>query len=266
MSVLAVLFSALIGLIFHGDVEKPATNIVWHWEDEFSKGERQKIENLLFNVTQAVEETLGVYPFDLHFHMYRRNGSREPVPWANTRRHSIQGVNFHVDPTYSLQTFLEDWTAPHEISHLSVPFVGRDNSWFAEGYASFMQYQIMERLGIYTEDQVIAKYKGKIDRVKNHYDRNQDFVTVAKELQRRNRYSDMYWGSATFFINLDKALKIHYDITLPDLVKEYLNCCRMEDESIEEIIASWDRILGSSSCRDLLMKYRTDPASELFGF
>ena len=60
--------------------EVPRTNIVWHWEDRFSPGETIKIESWLNSVTNAVEETLGAYPFDLHFYIYRRSGSREPEP------------------------------------------------------------------------------------------------------------------------------------------------------------------------------------------
>lgn len=248
----------------HDNMEEAQTNIVWHWEDYFTSTEQQKIENWLQRVTEAVDETLGAYPFDVHYHIYRRNESREPVPWANTRRHSLQGVNFHIDPTYSLQEFLDDWTAPHEISHLSIPYLGRSYAWFAEGYASFMQYQIMETLGIYTTDQVIDKYAGRMDRIKPYYDRNQDFVTVAKELQSRNRYSDMYWGGASFFLRLNESLGEKYGISLTQLMHEYLACCRMSDGTFEEVIASWDRILGGSACSDLLHSYTTKPSSELF--
>ena len=238
-------------------------NIVWYWEDDFDSVERKKVERWLTEVNGAVEATLGVYPFEMHFHIYRRNNSREPVPWANTRRDDMQGVNFHIDPTYPLQSFLDDWTAPHEISHLSIPFLGRNYAWFAEGYASFMQYQIMERLGIYTNDQLSEKYAGKLKRVKPLYDRDKDFVTVAKELQSRNRYSDMYWGGASFFLNLDESLKRMHNISLTELIQEYLTCCRMEDDTLEEVIDSWDRIIGGTACSELLNSYRTEPASEV---
>lgn len=244
--------------------EKLDTGIVWHWEDIFSSVEKQQVEQWLTRVHQAVETTLGIYPFEIHFHIYRQNGSLEPVPWANTIRHSRQGVDFYIDPTYTLQSFLDDWTAPHEISHLSIPYLGSQHAWFAEGYASFMQYQIMERLGIYTQDQVKKKYAGKIEKARPYYDRPQDFVTVARELQSKNRYSDMYWGSASFFMRLDESLKMEYNLSLTTLIKEYLKCCRLGDDTIEEVILSWDQIVGGSTCSNMLKAYQTKPASNFF--
>ena len=107
--------------------------IVWHWEDRFSRQEQQKLKKWLFTITYGVEQTLGIYPFEVHYYIHRRNFASEPVPWANTDRNYKQSVHFHVDPSFSFQEFIDDWTAPHEISHLSIPFVGRNQSWFSEG-------------------------------------------------------------------------------------------------------------------------------------
>ena len=243
--------------------EEPGVNIIWHWEDLFSPDEKVKVESWLLSVTKAVESTLGIYPFDLNFYLYRRSGSHEPVPWANTQRNSGQGVNFHIDPSYSLESFLADWTAPHEISHLSLPYLGRSNAWFAEGYASFLQYQVMEKMGVYSADEVMTRYKNKLAMALPYYKGDQDMVTIAKSLQKKHLYPQMYWGSASFFIRLDQGLQKKYDTTLPDLIKAYQLCCRMEDQSIEEVIKSWDRILEGTACSDLMKTYQNAPASEI---
>ena len=260
MLFVSIIFSAILGF---APVEEPHTSIVWHWEDEFSRAEQGKVEDWLNNVTGAVESTLGVYPFTLHFYIHRRKGSSEPVPWASTRRYSVQGVDFYIDPSYSLQTFLDDWTAPHEISHLSIPYLGREHAWFAEGFASYMQYQIMQKLGICSEQQVREIYAEKIDRVKPYYDSDRDFVSVSKELQSRNHYSVMYWGGASYFMQIDKRLRLEYGQELTGFINEYLDCCRMKDMSFEELIESWDRLLGEPLFSDMLQSYQTSPASEI---
>ncbi len=127
-----------------------------------------------------------------------------------------------------------------------------------------MQNQVMDRLGILIEEQVSEKYAGKIERVRPRYDREQDFVTVSKELQSRHRYSDMYWGGASFFLHLNDSLKKMYHTTLAELIQQYQACCRLEDDSLEDVIASWDQILGGSACSDLLKYYKTEPASNIF--
>ncbi len=243
--------------------EEPRSNIVWHWEEKFSAEEQEKVEAWLLKVTVATEATLGIYPFELHYFIHRREGSSEPVPWASTRRNSLQGVDFHIDPSYPLQAFLDDWTAPHEISHLSIPFLGREHSWFAEGYASFMQYQLMQTMGICSPEQVNEIYAGKIERCRPSYERDQDFVTVAKELKTRHRYPDMYWGGASYFMQIDKQLSEEYGRTFSGFIKEYLLCCRMEEKSFEELIVFWDELLGDPIFSELLHTYQSAPASEI---
>ena len=245
--------------------DKNQTIIRWYWEDEFTPDEKEKVRTWLSSVENGVESTIGSFPFDLHFHIHRRTNSSEPVPWANTRRYTFsQGVDFHIDPDFSLNAFMNDWTAPHEISHLSLPYLGRSNAWFAEGYASFMQYQVMEKMGIYSSAEVKAKYKSKLDRAKPYYRGNSDFVTIAKDLQRRHLYPEMYWGSAGFFLRLDQSLRDEYGTSLPELIKVYQTCCRLKDSSISEVITSWDRILGGSVCSELLKSYGTESADEVF--
>lgn len=243
--------------------ETPHTELVWHWEDQFNTEEKQKIVSWLTQVSHATDRTLGSYPFELHLFIHRRDGSREPVPWASTRRHSLQGIDFHIDPDFSLQDFLSDWTAPHEISHLSLPFLGSEQAWFAEGYASFMQYQIMETMGILTGEDVDNIYSEKIERCRSSYRRSEDFVTVAKELKNKNRYPEMYWGGASYFMQINRQLENEQKQNLTGIIKEYLLCCRMEDEDLDELIKSMDELTGESLFKKMLHRYQSAPASEI---
>jgi len=245
--------------------DKYQTIIRWYWEDEFTPDEKEKVRIWLSYVENGVESTIGPFPFDLHFHIHRRTNSSEPVPWANTRRYSFsQGVDFHIDPDFSLNAFMSDWTAPHEISHLSLPYLGRHHAWFAEGYASFMQYQVMEKMGIYSSAEVKEKYRSKLDLAKPYYSEANDFITVARDLQRRHIYPALYWGGASFFIHLDQLLGREFGTSLPGLIREYQNCCRVKDSSLAEVVASWDRILGDTICSELFRSYGTESASTVF--
>ena len=89
-------------------------------------------------------------------------------------------------------------------------------------------------------------------------------VTIAKRLQKSHLHPQMYWGGASFFIRMDHILKRDYNTSFPDLIKEYQSCCRLKDQSIEDVIASWDNLLGGSTCNDLMKSYRTEPASRVF--
>ena len=121
----------------------------------------------------------------------------------------------------------------------------------------------MQELGIYSGQEVREIYSGKIDRVISHYDRDQDFITVSKNLQSRRQFSIMYWGGASYFMQIDERLRVEHGREFTGIIKEYLLCCRLNDTSIEELIESWDQLLGESLFSDMLLRYQSSPASEI---
>jgi hypothetical protein len=94
--------------------------------------------------------------------------------------------------------------------------------------------------------------------------KDQPVVDVARSLQKSYRFRAMYWGSASFFIQLDQTIRHSYAISLTDVVRMYQDCCRMNDKTIEEVLASWDMLLNGTACADLFKEYRTKDASDVF--
>ena len=75
------------------------------WADDFSSAERQRLTAWVDETAAAVESLVGAFPMDVRVHFHRRDGARQPVPWANTQRYRGQGVHFHVNPEFPLQAF-----------------------------------------------------------------------------------------------------------------------------------------------------------------
>jgi hypothetical protein len=73
----------------------------------------------------------------------------------------------------------------------------------------------------------------------------------------------MYWGGASYFMQIDKRLQEKHGLELTDFIKEYQRCCRLKDESFEELIESWDRLLGEPIFSELLRNYQSGAASEI---
>ena len=244
---------------------KTVSNTVkWHWENKFNKEEVYKIKQWLGKIDQSVVTIFGKYPFDVHFYIHRSERGSEPVPWAHTSRGTIQGVHFHVNTEYTLEEFLGDWTAQHEISHLSIPFIGKSNSWFSEGYATYMQCQVMQVQGVMTEDEVKDKYNSKLEKCKSSYQSEKPFTEVADSLKKVWNYPDMYWGGVSFFWKLDQMYKKDVNKSLVAVMKEYVQCCRVQDSSPKEICAALDEITKTDMASRLLIQYKTEPAYVLF--
>lgn len=241
------------------------TKLIWHWEDEFSASEKEKIEKYITKVTDAAFNVLGKYPFDVHYYFKRSDSKNEPIPWAHTERSKkIQAVRFYINPDFSYDQLITDWTAPHEISHLSIPHLGKENSWFAEGYASYMQYQIMKELSVYTKEEVAKKYQKKIENIKADYSDKLNFVENAKALRARYNFPAMYWGGAKYFMHIDSLLKFQEGISLNDLIKKYQLSSRNKDKNIEMLLNSLDKNLKNPLFKNLYEECQTKPFIEIF--
>jgi len=238
--------------------------IVWHWQHSFTASEKRKVQQWITQTVRTIERQVAPYPFDVHLYFYRRTGRGEPVPWANTRRDSEQGVNFHIDPDYPLQAFLDDWTAPHELSHLLIPYLGRRHAWLAEGFASFMQFRVMQAMGILSDEQMLERYRVRIERAAGNYRADaQPFAVAAPTLHRSGQQPTMYWGGAVYFLQIDRALREQGD-SLQRVLASYVECCRAGNHGLSGLIAELDRISASTLFSSALRENQSRPGFPMY--
>ncbi len=231
----------------------------FHWEDRFSQSEKTKVKLWLTETHDALEQLVGKLPFTTQLYIHRTRAG-EPVPWANTERSRIQGVHFHIDPRFSLEEFRADWTAPHELSHLVLPYVGRSNSWFAEGFASYMQYQVMHQMGVLNTNDMRRRYKKNVDRAARRYSHHTTpFASAAGRLRAERNYPTMYWGGAAFFLQADTWLMNENRPGLVAALNSYTQCCRMQDHKLNDLVATLDQLTGSRMLSQLLTHFKTQP-------
>lgn len=237
-----IIFLLLIGL-FTGPVQA-ATE--WHWEDHFSTREQQALKSWIDEVSRAISVLYGPLPYKQHVHFHRGSSWREPVPWARTDKSRDRAVHFYVDTRHSRDQFDRDWTASHELSHLMFPYVGEHGRWFAEGIASYLQYQIM-----YANDEL--NWREAVGRFANRFDaarrqgRGDSISIVALSRNPRGAFVHLYWGGAAYFLHADRRLQIEKGIRLQDVIKEYINCCyRRRGVNALDMIKTFDAISDSA--------------------
>jgi len=234
-----------------------AAKTIWHWQDEFNENEQKMLKAWVKQTVDGLETYSGPLPFDLHIFFHRKDGSREPVPWAHTERSRIQGVHFHVDTQYSLEAFVEDWTASHELSHLVLPYLGKDMRWFAEGFASYMQYQVMREMGTLSESELQRKLKLRIERADSNYTFPKlTFVESSPYLFAQRKYPVMYWGGSVFFLRVNQRLK-QKGTSLQHTLIKFVKCCRTQKHSFDELIRTLDSISDSKIFSAQLAEFNT---------
>ncbi|NRQ42722.1 hypothetical protein HRH59_09120 [Rheinheimera sp. YQF-2] len=230
-----------------------------HWQHEFSAAEQLKLEQWLAFSSQATLNTLGPYPFEMQLYLYRRAG-KEPVPWANTWREHSQQVHFYVAPQFSKQQFIADWTAYHEIAHLALPYLGRKNAWFAEGFASYMQYRIMQQAGLI--DSATKEINAKFTPQRKHYLHQLSMVETAAQLLSQRRFAAGYWGGAQFFVVAERLLLQQGKAPLNLQIQRYQQCCRLQDTNLQQVIQSLDSVSDSKIFSQLLQQFNQLPAAQ----
>lgn len=229
--------------------------------EKFTTAEQQKLRNWLEVAQNATEKTVGKYPFAVDLYIAAKKAN-EPVPWANTWREEIQSIYFYVETRFSQQRFIDDWTSYHEFSHLALPFLGSKNRWFAEGFASFMQYQIMSKAGVLKKS-VAQSYQFKLSPHLAKYQNDDSAMETIKTLFKTRQYKAGYWASAWFFILADQQLKLQ-DSSMIEIIRKYQACCRMKDATLEDVIASWDNLATRPIFANLLSTFKTGKSRAIF--
>ncbi len=229
-----------------------------HWKDRFTTAEQQKLRAWSSEVITHVEKLVGPLPFKFHINIYRQDGASEPVPWANTRRGHKLGVDFYVDPAYPLDAFRNDWTAAHEFSHLILPYLGARHAWFAEGFASFMQYQVMESMSVLSKHEKGHRYTRSLDTARRNFAYPaRPFVKTITRLRRDGKYSVMYWGSAVYFLQINDYLLRSQGSGLIDVLKDYVDCCRRSYGGLYELIDELDSVANYKIFSRHLNKFKS---------
>lgn len=228
----------------------------------FDQQQETMLKSWLKQGVDAARATLGVYPTPLAIHIYPKK-SNQPVPWAYTRRDEKGSIHFYVDTRFGLTKLVNDWTIYHELAHMALPYLGRDYRWFSEGFASFMQYQIMHQVGV-LKGSLDENYQKKIAPHLRWFNSELTAAAIATRLMDNKQFPAAYWGSAYFFIKVDAQLRALHKVSLIELISHYQDCCRAKDNSIEDVMNSLDDMLDGSLFTDLLKQYNHAPAKTLY--
>ena len=238
----------LLGIFLLSFASLAISSPQWRFEDRFSNREKQELQEWVLHSQQGMNALFGELPYSYRVHFHRSKRGRGPTPWAHTDKRRGRAVHFHVNTAYAWDLFKKDWTASHELSHLMFPYLGREGSWFAEGLASYLQYQIMYASNTLSWKQVSNKLEERFRAARKTLDyENISIVNLSNIATHRGPFVRLYWGGAAYFMNVDMALHKKKGQGLNAVIKQYLACCLYNNyQSAEEMIKVFDLISGTN--------------------
>lgn len=222
-------------------------NIHWVWQGSFSQNEQQKLVSWVQQADHGIRTLFGLLPYSYEVYFYHKSGS-EPAPWAHTNKGAKKSVHFYVDTQYSHRNFIEDWTAPHELAHLLFPYIGKNSSWFSEGIASYLQYQIMYANNVISWQQAVSKLEERYRAARSYTQHNHiSIVKLSKNFHKIGAHVRLYWGGAAYFNHVDKRLFEEKGIRLNDVIRKYLACCSQQQiTGAKNMIKLFDQLSKST--------------------
>jgi hypothetical protein len=189
------------------DIEVPGAVLRVALLDGSPAVEPDFVRQWLTRAALAVTALYGEFPIP-HAQLVVVPGARgnEPVPWAYVLRGGAPSAHFFINQRRSLDEFMTDWTAVHELSHMLLPYVRLEDAWLSEGLASYYQNVLRARAGMISVAEAWQRLHSGFRRgMKSMPD-----LTLADATERMFRdgaFMRVYWEGAAMMLLADQRLR-----------------------------------------------------------
>jgi hypothetical protein len=152
---------------------------------------------------------------------------------------------------------MDDWVLVHEMTHLALPDVGDDQSWFSEGLAVYVEGIAREQAGNRTQQDVFAEQMKQMPRGMPQ--------PGDQGLDHTHTWGRTYWGGAMFCFLAD--VEIHRRtgnrLGLQDAMRAVLKASGglIADWPITRVFAAADEATGTKVFAELYAQMKDSPVS-----
>lgn len=179
------------------------------------------------------------------------------IQFGRVVRDGGETIELMIDPTKPGESFLGDWTATHEFSHLMLPYINRNERWISEGFAQYYQNVLLARAGRYTEEHAWRKLRDGLERGRESSPALSPNQAAAGD--ERNSRMKIYWSGAALALMADVELRRRSggEESL-DLVLDRLQACCLPSRrtwSGRELFEKFDSLIDVPLFVDLYDRY-----------
>lgn len=173
----------------------------------------------------------------------------EPTPWAYVLRGGQAAAHFFVNQRRPLAEYVEDWTAPHELSHLFLPYVNSTDAWLSEGMATYYQNVVRARSGAITPAEAWQRMHSGFRRGIDKSQKDQSLALATERMFREGGYMRVYWHGTAILLAADVELRKRSGgaQSLDSVLERFGRCCLDPDVewTARKVFARFDEISGT---------------------
>ena len=184
----------------------------------------------------------------------------EPTPWAYVLRGGQAAAHFFVNQRRPLRDYVDDWTAPHELSHLLLPYVSSNDAWLSEGMATYYQNVARARSGAITPGEAWQRMHAGFKRGRDGGAKGPTLEQATARMFRDGGYMRVYWSGAAMLMLGDIELRRRSDNrqSLDTVLGAFAECCLdpYPEWTARKVFEKFDELSGTDIFRYALRRAR----------
>ncbi len=207
---------------------------------------------------RAIEAYYGRFPVRrvLVILVPRRGGRGETVD-GRTLAGGGSSILLGVSAGMTEDEIPRDWVLTHEMTHLALPNLPRENHWLEEGLATYVEPIARAKVGTIPDREV---WRGLIEGLPNGEPEDGD-----EGLDRTHTWGRTYWGGALFSLVADVEIRKRTGNkkSLEDALTGIVAAGGVGEARwpIADVLREGDRVVGAPVLQELYAKWATEPVA-----
>jgi hypothetical protein len=157
----------------------------------------------------------------------------DPIVFGHTVMKDGPGIELFLRHDATDAELREDWVAVHELVHLAMPAVPREDAWFSEGWATYFTEVLKARAGLHGERDAWSELAAGFASGA----RARGGLALGEEsarMHRRHTYHRVYWAGAALAFLADEELRrtTGGKLCLDDALRELRRLERTDDRVV----------------------------------
>lgn len=129
-------------------------------------------------------------------------GMGRAIPFGMAMRGGGPTALMLVSSTARDEDLLGEWVGVHELAHLLLPPLRREDAWLGEGLASYYQEILRGRAGVHEPSRAWAELVDGFERGRDAV-QSSTLRDASARMDRERAYFQVYWGGAAILLRLD---------------------------------------------------------------